>query len=382
MIEPRSGRGGGLVLVSGVAGRAVASPLLAFGFRLRLKLRLELEANSHLAKPIQFSLTFLEINLDLLTERRRCWERPRQVGRGPLPPNELDRFDHEIVGELPLSLDQFVQAAAFREEAQGIPAGRDRLVVSRGFRAMIGDAMWVGKTAQAIESVDPRGCRRVVAIVPRGVIHVWRELIQEWSNPGEEPRILGVKNLTTPSPLPADDDGKITWVLVTYDTLTPRRKTFAQVSGGGAGDPECLTAVGAEKALQRVDDKTLKIILEPDDAATLRAAEQVQFPSWLREAEGYQAALVRIAGSILAALTAWNPDGVAVDEAHLIKNPDAARTLTVRRHIHDPARLGLLLSGTLIQTYYQKRGAPRWRRWSGWMITTAEPSGPASARPN
>ena len=168
----------------------------------------------------------------------------------------------------------------------------------------------------------------------------------------------GGQDLNHPISLPADDDGKITWVLVTYDTLTPRRKTFAQVSGGGAGDPECLTAVGAEKALQRVDDKTLKIILEPDDAATLRAAEQVQFPSWLREAERYQAALVRIAGPILAALTAWNPDGVAVDEAHLIKNPDAARTLTVRRHIHDPARPGLLLSGTLIQNYYQTKGLP------------------------
>jgi hypothetical protein len=47
--------------------------------------------------------------------------------------------------------------------------------MSRNFRCMIGDEMKVGKTAQAIGAVNVRGCKRVVAILPRSVVHVWRK---------------------------------------------------------------------------------------------------------------------------------------------------------------------------------------------------------------
>ncbi|WP_157619782.1 SNF2-related protein [Skermanella stibiiresistens] len=237
-------------------------------------------------------------------------------------------------------------------------------IASRGFRAMIGDAMRVGKTAQAIGAVNARGCRRIVAILPRSVVHVWRRQIEEWSHPGEEPRIIEVRGSTNP-PTPRDltgdpEDGRATWVLVTYDTVTPRSEsvTLRYREDQQEEIEEVFATAGAADAITRVDADSLKVTLDPDDEPLLRAVEQVRFPTWLLEAEKIRSALTRAGGQVRRALTLWDPDGVILDEAYRIKNPKSARTRTVRALIQAPHRLGLLLSGTLIRNHFDVEGLP------------------------
>jgi hypothetical protein len=237
-------------------------------------------------------------------------------------------------------------------------------VASRGFRAMIGDAMRVGKTAQAIGAVNARGCRRIVAVLPRSVVHVWKKQIEEWSHPGEEPRIIEVPNSTNPPALrdlkDDPDDRRATWVLVTYDMVTPRSESVALRYREDQQEEieEAFATAGAADAVTRVDKDTLKIVLNPDDEPLLRAVEQVRLPAWLRETEKIRSALTRAGGPVREALTLWDPDGVILDEAHRIKNPRSARTRTVRTLIQAPHRLGLLLSGTLIRNYFDVEGLP------------------------
>jgi SNF2 family DNA or RNA helicase len=57
---------------------------------------------------------------------------------------------------------------------------------------------------------------------------------------------------------------------------------------------------------------------------------------------------------VLTALTAWDPDGIIVDEAHKIKNPQTNRTKTLRALLQDPRRAGLLLSGSPVPNVYRE----------------------------
>ena len=53
----------------------------------------------------------------------------------------------------------------------------------RGMRAMIGDEMGVGKTAQAIAATQAIGAKRVFVICPKSARYVWDREIQGWCGP-------------------------------------------------------------------------------------------------------------------------------------------------------------------------------------------------------
>jgi hypothetical protein len=278
--------------------------------------------------------------------------------------------------EVPLDIDWskvpgWNEPSAGGKTLRGYQREGVEFIASRGWRCMIGDAMRVGKTAQSIAAVHAKGCRRIVCILPLAVVHVWRKQIAEWNVPGHPQRIIEVRTSTNPPALSKFKDGKpddcMTWVLCTYDKLTPRTENI-WLRGAREGKEgyredqfeeigEAFAEAGAADAVTKVGPD-LKISLTPDDELLIRAVEQVRLPEWVKEAESLRNALVRVNGPVREALMTWDPDAVLLDEAHRIKNPRSGRTRSVRMLIQVPHRLGLLLSGTMIRNYFDTEGIP------------------------
>lgn len=224
-----------------------------------------------------------------------------------------------------------------------------KFVLGHNLRAVIGDDMGTGKTAQAVVAVHAAGCKRVAVICPKNAVSVWRREIRAWRP--DLPEIVVVEGATEVPTLPETG-----WIIVTYETLTPRIEQI-QLNVGYQSDQlaeirDAFVGVGGSKAL-RVDcgddGKTLKsirITLDPDHEDILDAIEVAVLPTYFRESQRLRDALTRARGTLRAALLDWNPDAVLMDEAHRIKNPKAARTRTVRALVADQDRGAVLLTGT------------------------------------
>ena len=88
-----------------------------------------------------------------------------------------------------------------------------RFCLARGMRALIGDEMGIGKTAQAIAAAEATGAQRIVIFCPASARYVWEREIQGWSGRGE------IQHIKTQFDKP---DAGCRWHIVTYDLLPVR----------------------------------------------------------------------------------------------------------------------------------------------------------------
>ncbi|NYZ11616.1 DEAD/DEAH box helicase [Azospirillum sp. RWY-5-1] len=217
-------------------------------------------------------------------------------------------------------------------------------------RAVVGDEMGTGKTAQVIVALRATGARRFLVIAPKNAVGVWMREIRTWMPDYQE--IVVVQGSTEVPVLP-----QAGWVIVTYDTLTPRTETIP-LTGYSAEQMKdiwlAFVAAGAEDALEVTWDnmttkeevKGLKVRLDPDHEDLLDAVEHLNPPTGFNHGQRIADALQRARGVLRQALLDWTPDAAAIDEAHRIKNPRANRTRTVRMIVQDPQRAAVLLTGT------------------------------------
>ncbi|MGF7213102.1 hypothetical protein GGE65_007738 [Skermanella aerolata] len=240
----------------------------------------------------------------------------------------------------------------YRWQREGV-----EFAVRHNFRCLIGDEMRVGKTAQAVTALKIKGCRKILVLVPRTAMMGWRDQILRWRHKGDlEPIIIEIASSTSIPALPEPTDRPV-WVLTTVEGITPT--TVSTVLAEYDADQrtvlkEAFEAAGAEEALRINDSGALRVILDPNDLATVQAVENVAWPDWAAsERERLSLALIRVRGPVLTALTEWDPDGITVDEAHKIKNPQSNRTKTLRALLQDPRRAGLLLSGSPVPNTYR-----------------------------
>lgn len=255
--------------------------------------------------------------------------------------------------EAPIGNDQRV----WQHQKEGV-----EFVVRNGYRCIIGDEMRCGKTVQAITAVNVRGCRRILAVVPSTAQAGWRTMIRQWAVPGQEPHVIILDSTTEVPDLPQDSDCPV-WIISTYAKLTPAGLNIPL--GGYKPDQlaeiaEIFTSGGAAGALVGDRDRAGNLVgltgisLKPDDDEILTAIPHLDLPNWFREKNRLIRGLPRVQGVVRAALEAWDPDGVIVDEAHGIKNPEAAQTKTLRKLLRDNRRLALLMSGTVTPNDYSE----------------------------
>ena len=207
-------------------------------------------------------------------------------------------------------------------------------IVGHNFRCLIGDEPRVGKTAQAVTAVNIKGCCKILVLVTRTAMSGWQDQILRWRNKGDpEPVIMEITKGAVAPVLPEPQDRPV-WVLATIEGITPT--TISTPLGDYDADQreaiwEAFKAAGAEEALQHTDKGGLRVILEPDDPATVQAVENVAWPDWATgERERLRPAVVRVRGPVMAALREWNPAGIIVDEAQKIKNPRAKGTKALK----------------------------------------------------
>ena len=231
-------------------------------------------------------------------------------------------------------------------------------LVANGMRAIVGDEMGIGKTAQAICAAHATRAKRILTIVPANARFVWEREIRGWA--GDAVSVVHVDEALSEVDLP-----EAGWVIVTYDLLAARVETWncdtpieaealAELlrdgtSRGGRADPRRTVADADSKrripSTLRFDPRqTPEIgdVLKRIDVICRDRPETVD----RARAEHLRRLGRRLSGEMLSRLSDWDPDIVFVDEAHRIKNASAARTQVVRSMLADPSRGAILLSGT------------------------------------
>ncbi|SCC94390.1 hypothetical protein THIX_60448 [Thiomonas sp. X19] len=216
-----------------------------------------------------------------------------------------------------------------------------RFCAERGMRALVGDEMGVGKTAQAIAAAEGTHARRVFVVCPANARYVWDREIRGWGSGGTIQHVRDqVDSL--------DPDAR--WHILTYDQLVARTETwtlrdraeaeaFAQALPDRA--KEALGLGTAATKSKRSKDKEYPIKLRI-------GAYAPQMPVGLppKRAAAWEKMMRRLRGDLIAQIvTADGAPLVILDEAHRVKNRDAKRTAAAQR-IADAAPGLLMLTGT------------------------------------
>lgn len=265
-----------------------------------------------------------------LTPRRKPWDGQIHATRRSWP---SWRLRLEVAGVAWTGDDPAQEAdAASRLDADAVPGWfspapngfrlheyqRDgaRFCARRDSRALIGDEMGVGKTAQAIAVAEGIHAARVFIVCPPSARFVWEREIQGWGAAG---RIQHVASSLDPVDLGAR------WHILSYDQIAGRSATWmlrdqAEAAAFAAAFPQqrdvVLPAGGGTYPMKVAVSEVpaLAPAFAPDRAA-----------AWAR-------VMRRLRGELLEQIVAEGGDALLiVDEAHRVKNPLAKRTAAVRR---------------------------------------------------
>ena len=201
---------------------------------------------------------------------------------------------------------------------------------SRGMRALIGDEMGVGKTAQAIASAEACEAARIIIVCPANARYVWDREVRGWSTGGWIQHIQDQLDSVSP-------DAR--WHIVTYDQLVSRTETWRirdeqeeEVLRSAISDDDGIFETGAG------GQRTLK--LRHPTKSIPAFADTARLKAWQRMTK-------RLSGSLLAQLLTLDPSSalLIVDEAHRVKNQASKRTKAVAL-LSSIYRRSLLLTGT------------------------------------
>jgi hypothetical protein len=196
----------------------------------------------------------------------------------------------------------------------------------RGMKALIGDEMGVGKTAQAIAAAESVAALKVLVICPANARYVWDREIKGWGSGGTIQHITS--QLDT-----LDIDAR--WHIATYDQLVSRNETWRLQD---LHEQKAFLAVFPERKLDITrGNYPKKVALTKFSQLTPAFADSKRVAAW-------QKTMRRLSGEFLEQILAAGPILVIVDEAHRAKNRVSKRSKAIRRIARENHTL--LLTGT------------------------------------
>jgi hypothetical protein len=203
-----------------------------------------------------------------------------------------------------------------------------KFCAARGMRALIGDEMGVGKTAQAIAAAEASSAPRVVVFCPANARYVWDREIKNWGGRGT------VQHITSQL---CKLDMSARWHIVTYDLVSVRDETFRF-----RDDEERQAFINtfpnlAGKIQSKEKGSAGQITLsEPLFAVPAFSAKRVV---------AWEKMMQRLRGELLGQILSIGPFLSILDEAHRLKNKSAKRTQAIQRIAASDAQM-LALTGT------------------------------------
>jgi hypothetical protein len=207
--------------------------------------------------------------------------------------------------------------------------------LARGMRAMIGDEMGIGKTAQAIAAAEASGAQRVVIFCPANARYVWEREIKGWSGRGD------VQHIKTQFDKP---DLNCRWHIVTYDLLgvRPFSWTFRDDQEMATLLQVCPRLSDQIKEIKQGGKKVHKLSFDEPLDTVPAFADLNRAETWIKEMQRLRE---RREHGVLAQLLTLDQPTVVADEAHRAKNREAKRTKALRQ-IAQHVPYILLLTGT------------------------------------
>jgi superfamily II DNA or RNA helicase len=205
--------------------------------------------------------------------------------------------------------------------------------IQRGMRALIGDEMGVGKTAQAIAAAEASGALRILVICPANARYVWEREIKGWGGRG------GVQHIT--SQLDKLDLSAL-WHIVTYDLIAARTETWRlkdaqEEQAFVEAFPNLKKSI--QKPVTQKDSYPRKVALEEALDKVPAFADRARVAAWKKMMQ-------RLRGELLEQILAAGPLLTILDEAHRAKNKTAKRTQAIQRITGAGETQVLLLTGT------------------------------------
>lgn len=207
-----------------------------------------------------------------------------------------------------------------------------RFCASRGMRALIGDEMGVGKTAQAIAAAEGTNAQRILVICPANARYVWEREIEGWGGRGR------VQHITTQLDK-LDMDAR--WHIVTYDLISVQTETWLL---NNENEEKAFTDAFPElkKSINRKrgGGYPCKVRLEKPLITVPQFSDSKRVAAWVKM-------MRRLRGELLEQLLSCGELLVILDEAHRAKNKMAKRTKAIQRLTEDDNQKQLLmLTGT------------------------------------
>ena len=181
---------------------------------------------------------------------------------------------------------------------------------SRGFRALIGDEMGTGKTAQAIGSAEAIKASQILIICPAIARYVWEREIERWSSGGEIQHISSQLDALLP---------EARWRIITYDLLVAKSETWqiANESDEKAIKALKINALNDQISGSKKYPKKIKIDREYKGKPSF---------SDVQTTAKWHKIMRRLSGEMIDKLLSFHPALLIVDEAHRVKNKDAKRS--------------------------------------------------------
>lgn len=199
----------------------------------------------------------------------------------------------------------------------------------RGLRALIGDEMGVGKTAQAIATAEATSAERIIVLCPANARYVWDREIRGWSNNGQIQHIERQSETL---------DMSARWHILTYDVITTRSETWRL---NNAQEVTAFTNAFPQLATRKdVAHGNFPRKISLDQPLTSLPT----FPTPDRRV-AWEKRMRRLKGELLVQILDALPALVILDEAHRVKNRNAKRTKTIQRIAAGGANV-VMLTGT------------------------------------
>jgi superfamily II DNA or RNA helicase len=200
----------------------------------------------------------------------------------------------------------------------------------RGMRALVGDEMGIGKTAQAIAAAEATSSQRVIVFCPANARYVWDREIREWSGRGEIQHITSSLDLL---------DTSARWHIITYDLIATRAESWRlndaqELAAFSAACPDLVKNIEKSKPNQFPQKVTIDKVV----TNVPQFADKKRIAAW-------EKVMRRLRAELLEQILAIGPVLVVLDEAHRVKNREAKRTKAIQQITDGDTRV-LLLTGT------------------------------------
>ena len=206
-----------------------------------------------------------------------------------------------------------------------------RFCASRGMRALIGDEMGIGKTAQAISAAQAIGARQIFVICPKNARYVWEREVKGWCGAAENiQHILDQTTALYPS---------ARWQIMTYEQLVTKRESWTFINADEEQEVLQIYPEFKTEIRENLIKKTRKIAID-EFKSVEPALEPARLARWRKM-------MLRVRGALLAQIVSNGPITLIVDEAHRAKNTKSKRSQAIAKIADQhPETNVLLLTGT------------------------------------